>query len=419
MPSVESHHRFAAGSSGKGATKMKTKLSNLHCGFAAVVGIAVLTVASSRGWGAGESPNGVTHLRVTGQVILRGVTRLGINLGEQNYYDSGQMMKNLLFRNPGFEGMSYRSILHCNMGGPARCVDTQQGFVWPAGFWDGAGFEVLDGAAAGRKGKVLTSGPSGGGYGLALDSGKTAIGSGDWLAVQKDFPGDAAVGWWPRLEGGARLETERRDISPASPGHQALRVEATAPGQLAEVNSYFDSSDGLTFVRLHGQYRLSFRAKGLDGSHTLHVYVARLANGLPPYLNQDVKLTSSWADYHVEFAVNEAATGPAATVKVSFGVMGGSVLLDDTALEQADGDPGNQTAFRDEVVQTLKELHPGVLRLMESGEGLGSTVENLLAPPFARQRSGYTIWTSKEEDVAVGFRSFWICARRWAPNPGS
>ena len=71
---------------------------------------------------------GVTHLRVTREVILPGVTRLGINLGEQNFYDSGQMMKNLLYRNPGFEGMKYRSILHCTMGGAGQCVDTRQRF---------------------------------------------------------------------------------------------------------------------------------------------------------------------------------------------------------------------------------------------------------------------------------------------------
>ena len=385
---------------------MEMKMRNLQSGFAALVGIAVLTVAPNLVWGAGQSGNGVTHLRVTGQVILPGVTRLGINLGEQNYYDSGQMMKNLLFRNPGFEGMSYRSILHCNIGGPARCIDTQQGFAWPAGFWDGASFEVLDGAAAGRKGKVLTSGPSGGGYGLGLDSGKTGIGTGDWLAAQKDYPGDPAAGWWPRLEGGARLEAERNDLSPNTLGHQALRVEAAGSGQFAEIRSYFDSSDGMTFVRMRGRFRLSFRAKGLNGARTLHLYVARLVNGMPAFLNQDVQLTSSWADYHAEFSGNEAATGPSGSIEASFSVTGGSLLLDDASLEQADGDPANRTAFRDEVVQTLNALQPGVLRLMESGEGLGSTVDNLLSPLQARQRSGYTVWSSRQEDIPVGIPEF-------------
>ena len=95
--------------------------------------------------------SGTTHLRMTSQVILPGVTRLGINLGEQNYYDSGQMMRNLLYRNPGFEGMTYRSILHCLSSGPNSCTDTRHSFEWPAEFWDGARFEVLDGAAVGRR----------------------------------------------------------------------------------------------------------------------------------------------------------------------------------------------------------------------------------------------------------------------------
>ena len=59
----------------------------------------------------------VTHLRVTGEVLLPNVTRLGMNLGEQTYYDSGQMLKNLIYRNPGFEAMTYRSILHCQAVG--------------------------------------------------------------------------------------------------------------------------------------------------------------------------------------------------------------------------------------------------------------------------------------------------------------
>jgi hypothetical protein len=382
------------------------KLRNLQLVLATIAAIALPAAAPVQVRCAGGSDNGVTHLRVTGQVILPGVTRLGINLGEQNYYDSGQMMKNLLFRNPGFEGMSYRSILHCNMGGAARCIDTQQGFVWPAGFWDGASFEVLDGAAAGRKGKVLTSGPSGGGYGLGLDSGKIAIGAGDWLAAQKDFPGDPAAGWWPSLEGGARLEAERSDLSPATVGRQALRVEAAGPGQSAEIKSYFDTSEGMTFLRLRGRYRLSFRAKALAGARTLHLHLARIVNGEQRYLDQDVRLNPAWVDYHADFTVNESSTGPLGPLEVIFSISGGSLLLDDVDLEQTDGDPANRTAFRDEVVQTLKELQPGVLRLMEGGEGLGSTVDNLLAPPLARQRSGYTAWSNRQEDIPVGIPEF-------------
>jgi hypothetical protein len=346
---------------------------------------------------------GVTHLRVTREVILPGVTRLGINLGEQNFYDSGQMMKNLLYRNPGFEGMSYRSILHCSGGGAGRCVDTRQGFEWPAGFWDGARFEVLDGMAAGRKGSVRASGAGGGGYGLTLDG--AVIGSGDWLAVEKEFAGDAAAGWWPTLTGGARLLAERTDLSPETQGRQALKIEAANAGQTAELRSYFDSMEGFTFVRLRGRYRLSFRAKGLAGNRVVHVHVRRNAAGMHDYLEEDVRLTPQWADYKAEFTASEDAT-TVGTVEAGFSVAGGSLLLDDVALEEIDGDATNRTAFRDEVVRTLRELRPGVLRLMSNHAELGSTVENLLAPPMARVRPGYSIWATTMEDIPVGIPEF-------------
>ena len=360
--------------------------------------------------------NGVTHLRVTSQVILPGVTRLGINLGEQNFYDSGQMMKNLLYRNPGFEGMAYRSILHCVTSGADRCVDTRQGFQWPAAFWDGAHFEVLDGAAAGRKGSVKASGANGGGYGLTLDGAGRAIGNGDWLALEKEFPGDAAAGWWPELKGGARLEAERTDLSPETQGRQALRIEAANSGQSADLRSYFDSTEGFTFVRLRGRFRLSFRAKGLAGSRMLHLHVRRNAAGMHGYLEQDVGLTPQWADYHADFAVNEDA-GPTGAVEAGFSVAGGSLLLDDVDLEQIDGDPTNRTAFRDEVVNTLKELRPGVLRLMSSHAELGSTVDNLLAAPLARQRPGYSTWSTTMEDIPVGIPEFLELCREVGAEP--
>jgi hypothetical protein len=365
---------------------------------------------------AGSESGGITHLRVTGQVILPGVTRLGINLGEQTYYDSGQMMRNLLYRNPGFEGMAYRSILHCLSSGPSNCTDTHRAFTWPAGFWDGASFEVLDGASVGRKGSVKASGPSGGGYSLTLDAGGPAIGAGDWLAVSKEFPGDPAAGWWPKAEGGARLEAERKDLSPATEGRQALRIEAAGPGQSVELKSYFDTTEGFTFVRLRGLYRLSFRAKALAGSRILHAHVKRIVNGRADYLEQDFQLTPFWADYHAEFTANEG-DGPVGPVEAGFSVAGGSLLLDDVDLDHTGGDSTNRTAFRDEVLQTLRELRPGVLRLMSSHAQLGSTVDNLLAAPMARQRPGFSTWQTTMEDIPIGIPEFLELCREVGAEP--
>ena len=378
----------------------------LRFGLVAVSLAGVLAlVLSARMQRADGAAEGVTHLRVTSKVMLRGVTRLGINLGEQDFYDSGQMLKNLISRNPGFEGMHYRSIFHCQTGGATRCIDTRQGIQFPAGFWDGASYEVLEGVAAGRKGSVRGASAGAGGFTIGLDGGKKPLGDGDWMALDKRFPEDPAAGWWPMVKGGAQLLAERADLPPGTPGQQALLMQAAGAGQVAQVNSYFDSTAGMTFVRLHGRYRLSFRAKAARPGSAMHIHVGRNVPGMRRYLDEDVRLGRSWANYSEEFDADESNLTPAA-VEVGFSIEGGSALLDDVALEKAGGDATNRTVFRDEVVDTLRQLHPGVLRLMEGSAGVGSTVDNLLAPVLARQRSGFRTWFERVEDVPVGVPEF-------------
>ncbi|HKN19863.1 MAG TPA: hypothetical protein VJX73_00520 [Terracidiphilus sp.] len=371
----------------------------------------------------GGTPD-VTHLRVTDDVILAKVTRLGVNLGEQNFYDSGQMLKNLLSRNPEFAGMTYRSIFNCESGGVGRCVDRRPGIQFPADFWSGASYEILEGTAQGHRGTVTAGAPGASGFALMLNSGGMAISAGDWIAVEKDFPGDPGVGWWPTMHGGARLELEHTDLPPGVPVHQALLIDAAGAGQSADLNAYFDSMAGRSFVHLRGRYRLSFRAKALSGSttgstagaSTMHVHVGRLVPGLRRYVDMDIPLTPAWAEYSEEFTANETAL-PAAAVETGFNVSRGSVLLSDVTLEQVGGDATNHTAFRDEVVETLKELHPGVLRLMESDAGLGSTVDNLLSNPAARERSGYRASFKPSDDVAVGIPEFLELCREIGAEP--
>jgi hypothetical protein len=176
-------------------------------------------------------------------------------------------------------------------------------------------------------------------------------------------------------------------------------------GQSIDLKSYFDSTEGFTFLRLRGRHRFTFRAKSLSGSKMLHVHVKRIVNGKLDYLEKDFQLTPGWADYQAEFMASEGA-GPIGPVEAGFSIEGGSALLDDVDLEQVDGDRTNRTAFRDEVLQTLRALRPGVLRLMSSHAQLGSTVDNLLAPAMARQRPGFSTWLATMEDIPVGIPEF-------------
>lgn len=351
-----------------------------------------------------QNSSGPTHLQVTGQVLLPSVTRLGINLGEQNFYDSGQMNRNLIFRNPGFEGLAYRTIFHCVQGGQRTCTDTRPGIQFPDKFWNGAYAEVIDGAQTGSHGVVSAAGAAAGGYSFSL-TGSLQISSGDWISVYKGFYGEPTAGWWPKSGGNASFTAERSDLPPGSQGRQALHMTALERGSFAQITSYLDSFEGVTFLRLRGRYRLSFRAKSVRGGRMLHVHVGRVLPGFARYLNREIPLTTAWAAYREEFDVQEGQLPPAA-IEVALAVSGGDVLLDDVALEKIDGDPANHTVFRDEVLETLRDLHPGVLRMMGSGEELGSTIDNLLAPVGARVRAGYFANYAPTEDISISIPEF-------------
>src|SRR5271156_3552156 len=84
-----------------------------------------------------------TNIQITGTYVQPSVTRLGINLGDQTSYDSGQMLKNLVFGNSGFEGMKYRSVLNCVVVGANTCTDTNTYSHQPSGFWTGGTYLVV------------------------------------------------------------------------------------------------------------------------------------------------------------------------------------------------------------------------------------------------------------------------------------
>ena len=67
---------------------------------------------------------------------------LGINIGGQDYYDSGQLSRNLTVRNPGFEAEMWSSILNCQAATATTCTDSDPNNVWPANFLQGATFQV-------------------------------------------------------------------------------------------------------------------------------------------------------------------------------------------------------------------------------------------------------------------------------------
>jgi hypothetical protein len=382
-------------------------------------GLAVARAASS----AGSNPGGVTRIDLTGRVLRPQVERFGINLGNQTFYDSGQMMRNLIFRNPGFEGARYRSIVRCVEATATTCTASRPDAAWTPGFWTGAHFRTLNGSVTGTIAAMLPPSRNHPRRGMVLTFAAPApLHAGEYLVLNKAFAGDPTAGWWTQATSGASFAAEFHDLAPGSPGHQALRILAEGPGQSATLSSYFDSTAGHTFVLLDGTYTLRFTARGLSPHAQLAVSVSR--GTLPAYLQHNLTLTSHWKSYTLRFSAHEVDITPA-TAALRFYVAHSDVLLDDVSLEKAGPQAAaNPTAFRASVVAALRQLHPGVLRYMATGAELGSTLANLLAPPFARERTGYSAWSLDDPAIPMGLGEFLtLCetvhADPWVTLPGA
>ncbi|MEO6802939.1 MAG: hypothetical protein ABI197_06825 [Granulicella sp.] len=396
----------AAGSVGLTAVFTPTDSKN----YVSVTTAVNETVNSNSNDATPSKPDGsVTDIAIGNTAIQTGLKRLGMNISGQDYYDSGQMLKNLTFRNPGFEGQISQFILQCVAGTSTSCVDGNQYTVWPVNYLKGATFEFIYGAAIGSTGVVTSSTQASGSNGITMSFNalSKAPAKGDVVIVKMATPGNAQQGWWTTTQGGATLTTEFQDLAPNSPGKQALRVTAANSGQSANVTSYFDSVSGRSFLQLKGAFHVSFRAKGVGGNNQVNVVVERLATaaGNELFANQTISLTTAWKDYSFDFAAQEDGSqiGP---VELAFSFAGTNALLDDVTLTTAAVNPANPTPFRDEVVSTLKDLHPGVLRYMDSGLNFGSSIDNMIAVPFARQRTNHSTQVTDQEDVPLGLAEF-------------
>ena len=373
---------------------------------------------TSSATGPAENPtdaNSITNIAIGPETLHTGVKRFGINLSGQTFYDSGQMLKNLIFRNPGFEGETWQSNLQCKSVTANTCTDINNNSAWPAEFLDGAQYRVLSGVAQGATGIIQTSTAGSSSFGVTLNfaNAPQGLAANDFIQVSLVKPGNGSAGWWTNVNGGATISTELHDLSPETPGKQALRVDAAGPGQSAGVSSYFDSTTGRSFLQLRGQFVLHFRAKLLAGNATLPVSFGR-----EPSISfqKNFNLSPTWQNYSATFSVKEDGSA-VGIIGLNFAIQQSSILLDDVELTPTAGDPANHTAFRDEVVDTLRTAHPGILRFMDNGTSFGSTLDDLLAPPFARRRGGVLVASKESQDIPIGLHEELVLAQTLGAEP--
>src|ERR1700743_226969 len=119
--------------------------------------LTLIVVGVFAGALSGDAQTTATNIQVTSSVQQASVNRLGINLADQTFYDSGQMLKNLIFQNPGFEAQKYRSIMICAAVTANTCMDDNNYSPMAANFWKGASYRVLTGTATGKSGTIVSS----------------------------------------------------------------------------------------------------------------------------------------------------------------------------------------------------------------------------------------------------------------------
>ena len=345
-----------------------------------------------------------TTINVSGTALGAPAKRLGMNLGMYTYYDR-TIMKNLAFRTAGFEGLMLQSILRCASGTATSCVDDNIWTVWPAGYWDGAHYEIVYGASKGRSGTVVSStaptstqGPI---YTFA-DSG-TPVGTGDYLILRKLLTGGAQTGWIQAPYGaGSSTSSERIDLPPGTRGFQALRINGGPQGSSMTVTGVFGQNAHQSSMPMVGSYRLSFKARAVVPGSSITASVFRSPT---TFLVQNVAIDSTWSDYNLDFTANDNPITVNDWVGVRFLVRGPSeVIIDEVSMVKTDGDPTNTTAFRDEVVSALREYRPAVLR---SGvEYFADSLDNLLTPSIARQRTLWSAFRTQQDVVQYNLHEF-------------
>ena len=371
-------------------------MKNLIRHFSAIFASSLIALIS-----VSVSVSGQTLSLNDGTVIQSKTNRIGVNIGSINYWDSGQMLKNLIGSiNPGFEPLLSQQIWVLGVAGTTTTFTEDDKYDnAPANYWTGATFTVVEsqsgGAELGCTGTIASNAAGASPLFTVSSPCSGAFSVGDIITISKaTFPTpeswweSSQGGMWGSISGGGQLLSDTTDLC-ATCGTQSLNLNASATGSAATAAFYFDSgySNDL-FVLMNGTYQLSFWAKAASGTPTLTVLASRLSTGGFNCGSYTPKLTSTWTQYNFTCTASEAPSTTPGTAQVKFNSVGGAVYLDNVDFEKTSSSINNPTVMRDEVIQTLQNYYgpaasgpPGMFRywLDQNGE----TMANWTQPDYA------------------------------------
>ncbi len=399
------------------------KRATRRAGLAAALGLAGLATwlgpAGGHGLFARTPADGLTTLAPDPAAPQRAMVPFGLNLGHASTWGAEQLFANVL-HNPGFEAITDGSLLTVGSVSGDWIGDAAAWAARPAGFWNGARYEVRTGAAGGRTGTVRAhEGVVGQSQRLQLEGAPAMLAAGDIVALLRDDDPTPAPLWW-------REAGEFRSVAlprPGSPGRQALRI--AAQGGTARLSHYLDGITGRAgkLLPVNGRWRLSLWARS-DGAGAVTLRARFGRTGRTAFLDASALAGPEWQRLEWDFDAED--TGPDAPLALTLEIASGSVLLDDASLEAVG--PPTPGGFRPEVVAALSALRPGVLRDWQGQ--LGEPLANRLAPPLARRPARYRAGEHEAQHhygleeflalcAAVGARPWIVGAPTWSPREWS
>jgi hypothetical protein len=341
--------------------------------------------------------------------------RFGINLDSQNGAANNQMMANLIAASgTTFAPQIWNQGSICAASGATTTVwpDNVTFGPQPANFWQGAQYQVYSGGNIGATGTITSNTMANGSTTGALYTLSPALSSpcaaNDILILRcRTANSTCAGGLTPAhvasfgslslyFTGAGAATFETSDLSPSSTSTQALQLYAPVyssdefSNDNAAINPGFDGAIGPlwtgNWLNMNGTYTLTFRAKASSagtGTPTIRYKVSRTGGGtvwLNSFVTPTVNSTpgAGWTNYSFSFSASETGAQPVQPVIVQVLGTGGTILVQDVALTEAQTATGNDTAFRDAVYLYLQAHKPGTLRFMNGGIA-GCTFDALIA----------------------------------------
>jgi len=387
---------------------MRRRHASIWLAGAVLLGTLVAVADKARVPYRGMSVTGTVDLIIGDTPVHADSPRIGLNLGQWTSWGAEQLSRNIL-KNPGFEGTIDRALVRASNVHRHGFSDDESWLARADGFWAGAGFEVLTGAAVGQSGQILDSVASNarGQPEYRVASPVTGLAAGDIVAltrIRDDLP---PARWWLPQAGEGRVRPNPTLVPPGSPGLRSLGFHPDS-GSGARVVSHLDAIGERAgkLLPVRGPWRLGLWVHGSEAGRA-HLQIQFHRHGSAPFIHLQHPIEPGW--HYLEHPFEASDAGPVGPLEFILEVRGGVVHVDDVWLGPVE--PGSiapetggslaTEVFNPQLIRLLEQLRPGYLRDWQGQ--LGDTLENRLAPPFARRTTRYR---AGDSDFSYGLTEF-------------